>query len=131
MKALAASLTLVVSLFVGVGHAHAVGGFSWPPYSPNSNPSVIQQHACAPVGSNSTCWRWVRKGGTFVQGPAWQLSGEQPLVDIICSYLSPGAIIGGKQYWDWKDVFSPTHPSAPFCRAGSPDFWVRNSVVTP
>jgi hypothetical protein len=112
---------LVVALGVTVGgRASAVDGFSQPTYSPNSNPTIHQTEACS--GLNGTvCSRWVRQGGTYMQGPHSQMDAETPLIAIKCSN---GARVSG--VWNWMAIFNENTTGHEFCEFGSPDFWRRS-----
>lgn len=119
--ALAVGIVGGVLWLVAVGStAWAVDGFNQPTYSPNTAPQIHQTEDCQGL-NGQVCSRWVRVGGTYMQGPHSQMTAETPLIAIKCSN---GARVGG--VWNWKAIFTGGTTGHEFCEFGTPDFWVRS-----
>lgn len=105
MKRLAVAAALVAALISIPTAAGAVDGFSTPTYSPNSDPQIHQTEACNPMTApaGAPCVRWVRQGGTFMQGPYSQAQHELALTYQECTFSQRFAN-GSGYYWAWLDA---------------------------
>lgn len=135
-----AGLAVAAAATLGLtGTANAV--IIFPQYSPNSNPSLIQQQNVCNTAqilanqcnlSTNAPYRWVRVGGQYVQGPEWQLINELPLVSIACSFAQVSKVPLTETQWKWTWI-ELAHPrpgvdgeaAAAFC--SYQNFQKRNS----
>jgi hypothetical protein len=93
MRRLLLTVLLALGLVLPVGstaEAHSFGA-QGPPHTHLSNPGCTAYD----------CWRWILVNGAILQGPAFHLAGEMPLVLVVCSQRVSGP--GGAQIWVWNN----------------------------
>lgn len=104
LRRLAAPVALSLGLTVGLtavttgvvvpsaptAEAHSFGS-QGPPHTHLTNPGCTAYD----------CWRWLLVNGAILQGPAYHLSGQMPLVLVVCSHRVSGP--GGIQIWVWNN----------------------------
>ena len=103
-KFIGLTLLLATILFGVVGSANAVDGFSEPVYK--GTPTIHQTEWCDAFGTKNyptdpPCFRWVRDGGTFMQGPQSQMIHETDLTYEVCTEGWTYRTDAGSVWWKW------------------------------